>query len=55
MHTVLTDASEPCRSVTAVALEYGFTHLGRFSDLYKSAYGKLPSQSIRCREAGQAR
>ena len=55
VHTVLTDASEPCRSVTAVALEYGFTHLGRFSELYKSTYGNLPSQSMRCREASQAR
>ena len=31
-------------------LEYGFSHLGRFSELYKSTYGVLPSQSIRCRQ-----
>lgn len=50
VHTLLTDPSQSCPSVTTVALEYGFTHLGRFSELYKSTYGVLPSQSIRCRQ-----
>ncbi|MCV2219757.1 AraC family transcriptional regulator [Thauera sp. Sel9] len=50
VHAVLSDPQQPCPNVTAVALEYGFTHLGRFSELYKSTYGVLPSQSIRCRQ-----
>lgn len=51
VHATLTDPTQPCPNVTAVALEYGFTHLGRFSELYKSTYGVLPSQSIRCRQS----
>ena len=34
-------------NVTAIALEYGFTHLGRFSEFYKTAFGMLPSESLR--------
>ncbi len=55
VHAVLNDPCQPCPNVTAVALEYGFTHLGRFSELYKSAYGVLPSQSMRCRQAQAGR
>ncbi|MFJ9692237.1 AraC family transcriptional regulator [Kitasatospora sp. NPDC101183] len=31
-------------TVTQVALRWGFTHLGRFSQEYRRAYGRLPSQ-----------
>lgn len=55
VHAILNDPCQPCPNVTAVALEYGFTHLGRFSELYKSAYGVLPSQSMRCRQAQATR
>jgi AraC-like DNA-binding protein len=34
-------------SVTEVALKWGFTHLGRFSELYRQHYGLLPSQTLR--------
>ena len=34
-------------NVTAVAMDYGFYHLGRFSEFYKTTYGMLPSQSLR--------
>lgn len=37
-------------NVTAIALEYGFTHLGRFSELYKTAFGLLPSESLKARQ-----
>lgn len=39
-------------NVTAVALDYGFTHLGRFSELYKARFGSLPSETLRARSAG---
>ncbi|MDY0046363.1 MAG: AraC family transcriptional regulator [Thauera propionica] len=51
VHAILSNPAQCCPNVTAVALEYGFTHLGRFSELYKSTYGVLPSQSIRCRQS----
>jgi AraC-like DNA-binding protein len=38
-------------NVTAVALEYGFTHLGRFSEFYKTTFGVLPSESLKMRQA----
>jgi len=51
VHATLTDPTRPVPNVTAVALEYGFTHLGRFSELYKSTYGILPSESMKARLA----
>lgn len=33
------------RSVTEVALDHGFTHLGRFSEAYRQRFGELPSQT----------
>lgn len=51
VHAILSDPHQVCPNVTAIALEYGFTHLGRFSELYKSAFGMLPSQAMRCRAA----
>jgi len=35
------------RNITSVALEYGFSHLGRFSSEYKSIFGELPSETLR--------
>lgn len=51
VRAALTDPSRSAPNVTAVALEYGFTHLGRFSELYKSTYGILPSESMKARLA----
>lgn len=45
----LSDPQAPVRSVTEIALDYGFLHLGRFSECYKSAFGELPSDTLRRR------
>ncbi|MCB1462628.1 MAG: AraC family transcriptional regulator [Nitratireductor sp.] len=37
------------QSVTQIALACGFTHLGRFSQLYRQTYGELPSETLRKR------
>jgi len=34
-------------NVTAIALHYGFSHLGRFSAYYQSAFGEAPSVTLR--------
>ncbi|MFO1315377.1 MAG: AraC family transcriptional regulator [Burkholderiales bacterium] len=39
------------RDVTGVALEVGFSHLGRFATLYRQAFGESPSQTLRSRPA----
>lgn len=36
-----------CRNVTEVALDYGFSHLGRFSSDYRKRFGELPSETMR--------
>jgi len=42
--------SRAVRNVTEVALDYGFTHLGRFSSDYRKMFGELPSETLRrCR------
>lgn len=35
------------RNVTEVAMDYGFLHLGRFSESYRNAFGELPSDTLR--------
>ncbi|MFF0818038.1 AraC family transcriptional regulator [Rhodococcus sp. NPDC003318] len=38
---------EPRRTVTDIALRWGFTHTGRFAAAYRARYGRSPSQSLR--------
>lgn len=40
-------APEPDMSVTDVALQWGFTHAGRFSVEYRRRYGESPSATLR--------
>jgi AraC-like DNA-binding protein len=41
-------------SVTEVALKWGFTHLSRFSELYRQHYGVSPSQTRRQQSTARA-
>ena len=36
-----------CRNITEGALDYGFSHLGRFSADYRKLFGELPSDTMR--------
>lgn len=39
-------AAAPGASVTEVAIRWGFSHLGRFSQAYKNQYGQSPSTTL---------
>ena len=39
-------AGAPGTSVTEVATRWGFSHLGRFSQIYKTRYGQSPSKTL---------
>jgi AraC-like DNA-binding protein len=40
-------AAPPTASVTAIAVKWGFVHLGRFAEDYRRRYGELPSATLR--------
>ena len=41
-------AADPdAASVTAIALDNGFAHLGRFSAAYRQRFGEYPSETLR--------
>ncbi|MNO96296.1 HTH-type transcriptional activator RhaS [compost metagenome] len=49
VHACLSDPTCGVRSVTELALDYGFLHLGRFSEVYRQQFGELPSQTFKRR------
>ena len=49
IHACLSDASCMVRSLTELALDYGFLHLGRFSESYRLQFGELPSSTLKRR------
>jgi len=47
----LRDATSDSTTVTDVAMNWGFWHLGEFSRAYKNCFGEVPSSTLR-RDAG---
>lgn len=45
-------AAGPGDRVTDIALRWGFTHFGRFSELYRQRYGLCPRDTLRAATAG---
>jgi len=43
----LLDPTCNIRTVTEVAIDYGFMHFGRFSSIYKKQFGELPSETLK--------
>lgn len=41
-------------TVSSVALDFGFTHLGRFSATYQQTYGELPSETLEAARSKRA-
>ena len=47
----LLEADRQHESVTGIALENGFTELGRFAVRYRQMFGETPSETLRSRKA----
>nr|WP_158458479.1 AraC family transcriptional regulator [Pseudomonas fluorescens] len=52
IRAALLDPDCRVRSVTELALDHGFTHLGRFAARYRSQFAELPSQTFSRRTGG---
>lgn len=51
----LQTAARGSRTVSAVALDWGFWHFGEFSRAYKACFGELPSETLRRHRADPSR
>ncbi|MFJ3484386.1 AraC family transcriptional regulator [Pseudomonas sp. NPDC090202] len=49
IHACLADPRSHVRNVTELAMDYGFLHLGRFSESYRKQFGELPSDTLKRR------
>ncbi len=49
IHQCLSDPTCSVRSLTELAMDYGFLHLGRFSESYRLQFGELPSDTLKRR------
>lgn len=48
----LIDSPQGVVTVSDVAVEHGFTHLGRFAHRYEETFGELPSATLAAPESG---
>jgi len=55
VHACLSDPQCTVRSLSELAMDYGFMHLGRFSDQYRKQFGQLPSETLRQRRGSVAK
>lgn len=46
-HRDLLDADPATTRVQQVAARWGFAHTGRFAAMYREAYGRVPSDTLR--------
>ncbi len=47
---LLKDSCDHNANITQIALDNGFTQLGRFSSYYKDMFGELPSETVKARK-----
>ena len=47
IHQQLSRSPGSVRNITEIAMDYGFMHLGRFSESYRNEFGELPSDTLR--------
>lgn len=50
VHACLSDPTCGYRNVTELAMDYGFMHLGRFSEIYRRQFGELPTDTLKRRQ-----
>ena len=46
IHSILRDSTPGTTTVTEIAIQQGFSELGRFSQYYRAMFGENPSQTL---------
>ncbi|MFJ3485284.1 AraC family transcriptional regulator [Pseudomonas sp. NPDC090202] len=54
IHNLLRDPAYKARSVTEIAMDHGFVHLGRFAECYRQRFGELPSATFKRYRGGDS-